>query len=117
MQYHKLVAFVLILFVGVTVFPAQTQAQAGRCQQNPIAVDDKAILFMPRTLVIINVLHNDYDPDGCPLKIKSSSRGERAATRFYGYRARQILYDYQGRIMPLTDHFTYTIENSAGKTA
>ncbi len=117
MQYHKLAACVLILFVGVAAFPAQAQAQAGRCQQNPIATDDRAILFRPRTLVIINVLHNDNDPDGCPLKIKSVSRGERAATRFYGYEARQILYDYQGRIMPLTDHFTYTVENSAGKTA
>jgi Bacterial Ig domain len=115
MRYRKLAALVLILFVGMAAFPAQ--ARAGRCEQTPVASDDRAILFRPRTLVIVDVLHNDYDPGGCPFKIKSFSRGERAATRFYGYGAKQILYDYQGLIMPLTDHFTYTIENSAGKTA
>jgi hypothetical protein len=120
MRYHKLAALAalaLIVFISLAAFPAGTQARSARCQQNPSAADDRAILFQPRTLIVVNVLHNDRDPEGCRLRIKSFTRGGRAATRFYGYGARQILYDYQGRIMPLTDSFTYTVENIAGKTA
>jgi hypothetical protein len=105
--------FLLVLFGS---FPLNVDAQAGKCAQNPVATDDKLILFARGTNTTINVLHNDSDPAGCRLRIKSVSLAGRGIVRvYYG---RVVWYSYLGRIMPtLTDSFTYTIENSAGKTA
>jgi hypothetical protein len=108
-----ILGFLIVLFGGIL---PKVDAQAGKCAQNPVATNDKLILFARGTNTTINVLHNDSDPAGCKLRVKSVSLAGRGIVRVhYG---REVWYSYLGRIMPhLTDSFTYTIENSAGKTA
>lgn len=109
-------AILVIMFVLFSSFSHTVDAQAGKCAQNPVATDDKIILYARGTNMTVSVLHNDSDPAGCRLRVKNVSLAGRGIVRLhYG---NEVWYSYLGRIMPhLTDSFTYTIENSAGKTA
>jgi hypothetical protein len=110
------IRLVVLMFVFFGSFPFNVNAQDPKCSQNPIATDDKLIIYARGTNTTISVLHNDSDPAACRLRVKSVSLAGRGLVRLQN--GNNVWYSYLGRIMPhLTDSFTYTIENSAGKTA
>ncbi len=78
----------------------------------PVAVDDMAVGKQNEPLTI-DVLDNDYDPDGNEICISSVTKPEHGSALIRG---RTILFtpdlDFYG-----TDYFIYTITNSCGLTA
>ncbi len=79
----------------------------------PVAVDDTASVITGQT-ILINVLTNDFDPDGDPLTITAvqnpANRG--GITAIVG---NQIQYNSSGAdVFP--DNFTYTISDGKGGT-
>ena len=79
----------------------------------PVAVDDNASVQRGAS-VTINVLANDFDPNGDPLTVVSLTAPQAGAVTISG---NAVLYTAVDPAFTGTDQFTYTISDGRGGTA